>query len=310
MQWSHSCRQPGDSSGHGIAEPELDTIWGVLGANGFGRLRTILELSGLDQAVDDPNVSWTLFAPSDNALGELEPDFLTYLTLNPSVLSFLLQYHVVAEVLTFSDLEAHPAPTVVTLTGQEILVECDGQDLTLQGFNDGPLNRTIVEWADLAASNGIVHGINNVLIPKLPSIGTTILQGYSLFNRAVQIAVLTNTLNSFTDDYTVLVPSNEAFRALGDDVLNAVFSDVNTLTTILATHVIPGPGLDRKAVSELTEIANTWSGIPLRVTTNGTDVFLAAPGNEGEGAKVQVADIEALPSSIIHVIDTVLLPQA
>ena len=98
--------------------------------------------------------------------------------------------------------------------------------------------------------------------------------------------------------------------ALGDDVLDAVFSDVDTLTTILATHVIPGPGLQSPAVLELTEITSTLSGIPLTVTVRDTGLFIAGPGNAGDGAKVIGADIEALPDSIIHIIDTVLLPRA
>ena len=289
------------------------TILGLVQENGFDTLVSLLELTELDAAVDDPDASLTVFAPTEDAFGQLAPEFVYYLVNNIDVLSLILKFHVVGKVLTAQDLVAHPPPTVETLAEQDITPEFDGTALFLSGFNNDPANLPMVEkqlvYLDAYASNGIVHVINKVLVPKLPVGGTAALKGLTLFNFALAVSGLKETFNSLTDSFTILAPTDDAFMALGD-TLTEVLADVDTLTTILATHVIPGPGLQSPVVSELTEITSTLSGIPLTVTVRDTGLFIAGPGNAGDGAKVIGADMEALPDSIIHIIDTVLLPGA
>ena len=288
-------------------EVPLPTIFGIAQeAAGFTTLVALLEATGLDEAVDDPDASLTVFTPSDAAFALVDGDFVNYLSANTDILSLILTYHVVAGVLTSQDLVAHPAPTVVTLAEQTITPDVRTEGLVLENVNNVP---ALVELPDVQASNGMVHAINKVLVPLLPVDATAALNGFTVFNTAIQTAGLTATFNSLTADFTVLVPTNEAFLALGD-TLETVLQDVETLTKILATHVIPGPGLPSSKVLELTDITTTLSEVPLKVKVRDTGLFIAAPGNGGDGAKVVNVDIKALGDSIIHVIDTVLLPGA
>ena len=118
---------------------------------------SLLELTELDAAVDDPDASLTLFVPIEDAFGQLDPEFVFYLVNNIDVLSLILKFHIVGKFLAAEDLVAHPPPTVETLAEQEISPEFDGTDLFLSGFNNDPANLPILVGADYLASNGTFY---------------------------------------------------------------------------------------------------------------------------------------------------------
>jgi len=114
---------------------------------------------------------------------------------------------------------------------------------------------------------------------------------------AVEAAGLVETLQG-EGPFTVFAPTNEAFAALPEGVLDQLIQPANkdALTKILTYHVVPG----KVMAADVTDGAVA--------TVEGQDITLStADGVTVNGAKVTSADLDA-SNGVVHVIDTVLLP--
>ncbi|HSG63192.1 MAG TPA: fasciclin domain-containing protein [Pseudomonadales bacterium] len=120
---------------------------------------------------------------------------------------------------------------------------------------------------------------------------------------AVQSAGLDSTLADESSTFTVFAPTNAAFDALGEDTINALLADTETLTDILLYHVVAGSeinaGAAMSAAGTTVEMAN---GDAVGVSAMGSRVYI-------NNAMVTVVDVEA-SNGVVHVIDTVLIPPA
>merc|ERR1712232_380593 len=149
--------------------------------------------------------------------------------------------------------------------------------------------------------NGVIHAIDNVLIPSWVS--------NSIVDRAVGSPILTKLVDlvveaglaetlSGTGPFTVFAPTNDAFiEFLGDDTED-VSLDIDLVTSILTYHVVPG-------IYSASAIANGAS----LTTVQGEDISLSLMGNTAmvNGETIVVTDILA-NNGIVHVIDGVLIP--
>jgi len=115
---------------------------------------------------------------------------------------------------------------------------------------------------------------------------------------AIQAADLVETLSA-EGPYTVFAPTDEAFAALPEGVLNKLLLPENkdVLTQILTYHVVEGAVMSSDIVSGT---ASTVGGQEVTVTAADGSVMI----NE---ATVVQADVVA-SNGVIHVIDAVLLP--
>jgi uncharacterized surface protein with fasciclin (FAS1) repeats len=114
---------------------------------------------------------------------------------------------------------------------------------------------------------------------------------------ALQAAGLIDTLKG-TGPFTVFAPTDEAFAKLPAGTLEALLKDKAKLTAVLTYHVVPGK-LMAMDVVKLTE-AKTVQGQSIKIGTVG--------GVKVDNANVVKTDIVA-SNGVIHVIDTVILPQ-
>lgn len=114
---------------------------------------------------------FTVFAPTDAAFAQVPPVTRDgwMRPAQKDVLAGVLKYHVVPGKLTAADLIAKIAEG----GGKAVLKTADGQDLTATKSGDAILltsgsgNRATVTAADLGQSNGVVHVVDAVLIPKM-----------------------------------------------------------------------------------------------------------------------------------------------
>ena len=120
---------------------------------------------------------------------------------------------------------------------------------------------------------------------------------FSTLVAAVQAADLVETLSS-DGPFTVFAPTNEAFAALPDGVLDALLLPENkeTLTEILTYHVVAGKVM---AADVTAGEVDTVEGSPITITTDG--------GVKVNDANVTATDVEA-SNGVIHVIDAVIVP--
>lgn len=117
---------------------------------------------------------------------------------------------------------------------------------------------------------------------------------------AVQAANLVDTLKS-EGPFTVFAPTDEAFSALPDGTVEELLKPENqeTLQAVLTYHVVPGEIMAADAMAA--DSATTVQGQDITITTMDGKVMI-------DDATVISADIEA-SNGVIHVIDSVLMPQ-
>lgn len=121
---------------------------------------------------------------------------------------------------------------------------------------------------------------------------------HNTLETAVIAADLAGTLSG-AGPFTVFAPTDAAFSALPDGVLDLLLADPSgQLTQVLLYHVVSGSALS-SSLSDGQQIT-TLFGQNIAVTINGNGVFI-------NNAQVTTADIVA-SNGVVHVIDAVLVP--
>ena len=124
----------------------------AVSADNFKTLVAAVQAAGLVETLKRPG-PFTVFAPTDEAFAKLPPGTVQTLVQNPPQLARILTYHVVAGRLTQADLAQ--VDTVTSVEGSPISIDCTN------GFE--VKNATVIA-ADIAADNGIIHVIDNVIL--------------------------------------------------------------------------------------------------------------------------------------------------
>ncbi|MBN1448166.1 MAG: fasciclin domain-containing protein, partial [Bacteroidetes bacterium] len=140
----------------GSRSPEKKNIVGVaVEAGSFTILARALTEAGLVDALQAEG-PFTVFAPTDQAFAKLPAGTLESLMKDKEALKDILLYHVVKGNVTSKDVANLEKAT--TLSGKDIRIS----------VNDGRvmINSAKVTSADVSASNGVIHVIDEVLIPS------------------------------------------------------------------------------------------------------------------------------------------------
>ncbi len=278
----------------------------AIAAGSFNTLAAALQATDLVSVLADENETFTVFAPTDDAFAALGQDTVDALLADPDRLSDILLYHVLAGQNVDSS-------TAIGLAGSTVTT-ANGDDIALS-LSEGNLlvNMSVVTMPDIAASNGVIHVIDAVLMPpadepapeELSSIVDTAIAagGFETLVAALQATGLDATLGDTSETFTVFAPTDAAFSALGQDTIDALLADTETLRDILLYHVIAG-----QAVDSATAISLAGSSV---TTANGDDVALSlSEGNLLVNTSVVTVTDIAASNGIIHVIDAVLTPPA
>ncbi len=129
---------------------------------------------------------------------------------------------------------------------------------------------------------------------------------------AVKAAGLVETLQS-PGPFTVFAPTNEAFAKLPVGTVDTLLKAENkeVLTKVLTYHVVAGKMSSKdlwKAIKagNGTTTLKTVSGGTLKATAMGKTIILT--DEKGGMSKVTIADVNQ-SNGVIHVVDSVLLPQ-
>jgi uncharacterized surface protein with fasciclin (FAS1) repeats len=245
---------------------------------------------------------FTVFAPTNDAfaalLGELGLS-KAQLLANKPLLTAVLKYHVLA---------ARVPSTAVPL-GQPISPLEGGifkVDQTANGLviTDGRNRTSRILSTDIAASNGVIHVIDRVLLPA----DKTILQtaaanpSFSILAEAVTAANLTGTLSG-PGPFTVFAPTDAAFGALLTELgltKAQLLGNTALLTKVLTYHVVPSRVLK----------AQVPVGAP--ITTVQGEAFTVNPSLAITDRRARMANITATDiltsNGVIHAIDKVILP--
>jgi len=126
-------------------------------AGNFNTLVAAVKAAGLVDTLKGPG-PFTVFAPTDEAFAQLPPGTLESLLKpeNKAKLQSILTYHVVSgKVMAQDVVKLHSAKTV------------EGQDITIKTMNGHVMvDSASVTKTDIVTSNGVIHVIDSVLLPR------------------------------------------------------------------------------------------------------------------------------------------------
>jgi len=269
-----------------------DIVDTAVGAGSFNTLVAAAKAAGLVETLkgDGP---LTVFAPTDEAFAKLPAGTVETLLKpeNKAKLASILTYHVVAgKVLAADVVKLSGAKTV---QGQQVDIKVEGSTVMVDGAT--------VTAVDILCDNGVIHGIDSVILPSDSTIVETAVSAgsFKTLVAAVKAAGLAETLSG-DGPFTVFAPTDAAFAKLPAGTVESLLKPENKqkLIDILTYHVVAGRVYSGDAVAA--KSANTLQGSPITVTVSDSGAKI----NE---AKLVSTDLDA-SNGVIHVIDSVLMP--
>jgi len=281
---------------------------------GFNSLVAAADKAGLVPALSDPNANLTVFAPTDAAFTALATS-LGFASASAMVTA--LDGPTLAKILTYHVLPARKDAAALIAGGptQATLYNFPGTTPTTLALNttsgvkvtDAALNQATVTSANVAASNGVIHVIDKVLVPpgvlNLVQMAQT-NSSLSILVEAVVAANLAPTLSG-AGPFTVFAPNNGAFAAALTELqtTKAALLANPALGSILTYHAVAGAlraadvvALPKPAVVTTVQGGTFSVGADLAITDRG-----------GRVATLLATDVIA-SNGVVHVIDKVLLP--
>lgn len=302
---------------------KMDIVETVTEAGDFTTLLAAVEAADLVEALQGEG-PLTLFAPTDEAFAALPAGTIDSLLADPAALESVLLYHVAPGRIVGALIA--DGKEMATLEGSNVTFTfVDGQK-TVNGAN--------LSGRGILASNGVIHVIDQVLLPpsmsgeapaaeeaaadtaageateaaaaeEAPSadiVDTAVAAGdFSTLVAAVEAAGLVDALKG-EGPFTVFAPTDEAFAAVPAATMDALLTDpTGDLTQILLYHVVPEVVLSTD-LQEGSVFVPTLQGKSVKIEVKDGAVTV----NE---ANVIAADVMA-SNGVIHVIDAVILPPA
>jgi uncharacterized surface protein with fasciclin (FAS1) repeats len=147
----------GQTSGNGKTAASKDIVTVATEAGSFTTLVTALKAAGLVETLKGPG-PFTVFAPNDAAFAKLPKGTVEGLLADKNALSSVLTFHVISGRVMAGDIVKSKGAKPKTVNGQELDIQ----------LRDGKVfvNGAQVITTDIAASNGVIHVIDGVLLPK------------------------------------------------------------------------------------------------------------------------------------------------
>jgi uncharacterized surface protein with fasciclin (FAS1) repeats len=130
-----------------------DIVETAVAAGSFKTLVTAVQAAGLVDTLKGPG-PFTVFAPTDEAFAKIPKAQLDALLADKAKLTAVLTYHVVPGKVMAKDVKAGKVKTV------------QGSELTISTMGGVKVDAANVVTTDVAASNGVIHVIDSVVLPQ------------------------------------------------------------------------------------------------------------------------------------------------
>lgn len=130
-----------------------DIVDTAVAAGSFKTLVAAVQAAGLVETLKGPG-PFTVFAPTDEAFAKIPKAQLDALLADKAKLTAVLTYHVVPGKVMAADVKAGKVKTV------------QGQELTIGTTGGVTVDNARVTATDVTASNGVIHVIDTVVLPR------------------------------------------------------------------------------------------------------------------------------------------------
>ncbi|MGV3603034.1 MAG: fasciclin domain-containing protein [Dyadobacter fermentans] len=267
------------------ADPQFSTLVAAL---------TKAELAGTLQGTGP----YTVFAPNNAAFTKAGVTSLD--GLSKDALTPILTSHVLNGTVKAADVKSGTAKTLNADNDIYLSKNADGV------FINGNIK---VVSTDVAADNGVIHVIDNVIMPPSKTL-VQVAQGDTTFSELVSLVLaadpaVATSLGSAASGLTVFAPTNAAFREVYKTTPKAaLIANKTLLTNVLLYHVIPSRVFS-------TDLPNV-TGPVTTANTSGTLTFNLSGGAKVVGKSSGASNITAAnilaTNGVVHVIDKVLMP--
>tara|TARA_R110002096_G_scaffold238027_3_gene429346 strand:- start:37078 stop:38067 length:990 start_codon:yes stop_codon:yes gene_type:complete len=267
-----------------------------------------LSQAGLVDLFNAPG-SYTVFAPTNEAFRNFlaSNSFSSISDIPTATLTAVLQYHVLGSVVRSTDLNDNSYATTINQTGPNGTATVIEIDVT----GGVKLNNTAnVTAADVNASNGVIHIIDEVISPRslvelvlLDERFTSLVDALTAYNFGY-VSVLEGN-----GPFTVFAPTNQAFADLlaSNPAWNQVSDiDSTTLGAVLTYHVINGSNIQAGDLTQGAQVT-TLQGNALTIDLSNGAQLSTTSMNQGN-VNITATDIQGT-NGVIHAVDQVLLPQ-
>jgi len=264
----------------------------------FSMVLDLLRQSGLlDQLKQAPQV--TLFAPTNQALSDIDSDDYNDLKADTATLKLWLQYHASTEMawhhtsLASNDLELKSLNNGLPI---RINVYWQMHTVTAEGVN--------ITERNIPVANGYVHGIDGYMEAPAGDVVDIInaIDECTTLSKLIATAGLEATLRG-DHNVTVFAPEDFAFEDLDDQVLNYLQSNPNVLKEVLLYHVVQKTTLYSIGMRHQMTFPTSDARHDSLMLLEGEDddeIFL-------NHALVDERDISAT-NGVVHTIEAVLIP--
>jgi uncharacterized surface protein with fasciclin (FAS1) repeats len=299
--------------------PPSGNIVEIATSAGLTSLLAAATKAELGDELSAASANFTVFAPTNAAFDTLATQLgfadgpALVAALDGPTLAKILSYHVLPARRTAADLTATPTqPTIYNFpdtTPTTVTFKTTGGG----AVTDEVLLDAKVTSADVAATNGVVHVIDKVLVPpgvlNIVQMAKTNPGAFSTLVGAVDSAGLVPTLDGTTDPlakYTVFAPTNDAFAAISTLVAGLTPTE---LTTVLTYHVLADEVLSTELGPVFGTPVATVSGQTITITAGTAPVIATIADAVGTTPPSTIVAVDVRASNgVIHVIDKVLIP--
>ena len=305
----------------------------------FSVLCSLITATGLSGSFMED--TYTLFAPTNGAFESIPMEIADELAENDDMMRETLLFHAVPEMeLTVSDL----------VCGGEVMManrEMSTTTCTAEGFfQSGPGNLPDalpqIIARDGTACNGIIHAVDEVLIPSFeppvvdppveaptvvdpPVVNPPVeipvtdddscktlaeiicsLPEFDVLCTLVQSAGLVDVLSG-DDVYTVFAPVDSAFTTLPPEVGNVIFQNLSLLPFVVLSHVVAGEvfSFDLSCGGQVLMASSAMTN----TTCIDDDFYQVGQGNEADDLPKIISTNEVACNGVIHAIDQVIVPE-
>jgi len=158
-----------ETSKEEVEEAPQTVVEIAVGNENFTTLVTAVKAAELVETLSSEG-PFTVFAPTNDAFAKLPEGTVATLVEpeNKEQLTGILTYHVVSAKFMAADVvkaieENEGSFTIPTVQGGELVATLDGENVVITDANG---NTSTVVMADVDASNGVIHAIDTVVMPK------------------------------------------------------------------------------------------------------------------------------------------------
>lgn len=154
-----------------VVEQATPTIVGVAAGNeNFSTLVAAVKGADLVETLNSAG-PFTVFAPTNAAFAKLPKETVPTLLKveNKKQLTNILTYHVVSGKFMAADVvkaikAGNGSFSTKTVMGENITLMLEGENVVIKDASGG---QSVIIMTDVAASNGVIHAIDSVIMPKM-----------------------------------------------------------------------------------------------------------------------------------------------